>query len=35
MGLASLLGMSFKSLHKADVLAYVLGLRSGPVHILF
>ena len=35
MGRASLLGLCLNSLHKADVWAYALGLRSGPVHILF
>ena len=32
---ASLLGLCLNSLHKADVWAYALGLRSRPMHILF
>ena len=32
---ASLLGLCLNSLHKTDVWAYALGLRSGPVHKLF
>ena len=35
MGRASLLGLCLNSLHKANVWAHALGLRSGPVHILF
>ena len=35
MGRASLLGLCLNFPHKADVRAYALGLRSGPVHILF
>ena len=35
MGQASLLGLCLNSRHKADVWAYALGLRSGPVHTLF
>ena len=35
MGRASLLGLCLNSLHKVDVWAYALGLRSGPMHILF
>ena len=35
MGRASLLGLCPNSLHKAEVWVCVLGLGSGPVHILF
>ena len=35
MGRASLLGLCPNSLHKAEVWACSLGLRSGPMYVLF